>query len=288
VVNTERVTINKYPPPVMIHEVLFNYEKVPLHQSGSSFRGIQDIQFNFTALTFVSPERIKIKFKLEGYDRDWRLLHSIYYRRAHYNNLPPGEYQFRVTACNSSGVWNSTGASFSFVLKPYFYQTLLFKIAASMALAFMVIGLYIFVKKQIYLNKLKQKYRNSPLDPEKAETCLKKLNHLLEIEKVYRDEALTLNSLAEKLSIAPRYLSQIVNEQLNKNFRDLVNGYRIEEARELLANPGKNKKGMELSVMSIAFEVGFNSKEVFNRAFKKYTGMTPTEYKRKASESPTS
>jgi AraC-like DNA-binding protein len=64
---------------------------------------------------------------------------------------------------------------------------------------------------------------------------------------------------------------------LNKNFRDLINHYRIEEAKNSLTNPKKN----DSSILEIAYEVGFNSKEVFNRCFKKYTGMTPSEYKRK-------
>ena len=105
-----------------------------------------------------------------------------------------------------------------------------------------------------------------------------KLLHLLEEEKLYRQENITLMSLAKELDIPPRYLSQIVNERMNKNFRDLINGYRIEEAKTLLtAPPGKK----DYSILEIAFEVGFNSKEVFNRSFKKYTGMTPTQFKRK-------
>jgi AraC-like DNA-binding protein len=63
---------------------------------------------------------------------------------------------------------------------------------------------------------------------------------------------------------------------LNKNFMDLLNNYRIEEAKEMLLKPGKNDR----SILEIAFEVGFNSKEVFNRCFKKYTGMTPSEFKK--------
>jgi ligand-binding sensor domain-containing protein/AraC-like DNA-binding protein len=281
VANPEKVIINKHPPPVVIKRIFFNYNPVSLDQVGKSFWGINEIKFVITIPTFVSPEKAKIRYKLENWDNNWHVRPYFYQRDIHYNKLPPGEYRFHVVACNSSDIWNNKGASFSFVLKPYFHQTLLFKLLVLFALVSIVVGLYFFVKKQLYLRKLKQKYRNSTLDPEKAERYLKKLIHFLEVEKLYRDEAITLISLAKRMSIAPRYLSQIVNEQLNKNFRELINGYRIEEAKELLTNPGKKER--DFSIMAIAFEVGFNSKEVFNRTFKKYTGMTPTEYKRKAS-----
>ena len=98
----------------------------------------------------------------------------------------------------------------------------------------------------------------------------------MDIKRIYRDETLSVNSLAQKLSIAPRYLSQVINEQLNKNFSEFVNGYRVEEAKKILADPKK----LDYSMTDVAFEVGFNTKEVFNRAFKKYTEITPSQYRK--------
>jgi YesN/AraC family two-component response regulator len=112
------------------------------------------------------------------------------------------------------------------------------------------------------------------LDPEKSEKYFKRLEHLVAVEKKFRDENLALNSLAKQLGIAPRYLSQIVNERLNKNFRDYINEYRVKEAMQLLVDPGKS----DSTILETALDVGFNSKEVFNRAFKKFTGVTPSRY----------
>jgi ligand-binding sensor domain-containing protein/AraC-like DNA-binding protein len=276
VVNPERVSINKYPPLVLIKQIVLNYEVIPLEQTGISVKGLEDIVFDFTTPTFVSPDKVKIQFKLEGYDEDWRFIRYPSPRRAHFRNLPPGQYRFHVIASNSSGVWNRNGASFRFTVTPYFYQTLAFRIIVSIMGLSIVFGLYYGLKRYFYIKKLKKKYKNSTLDPQKAEECLKKLLHLLDIQRLYKDETLSLNTLSGKLSIAPRYLSQITNELLNKNFRDLINNYRIEEAKEMLSKPGKN----DFSILEIAFEVGFNSKEVFNRCFKKYTGMTPSEFKK--------
>jgi len=100
---------------------------------------------------------------------------------------------------------------------------------------------------------------------------------LLVVEKVYLDEDVSLQSLATKLSISTRNLSQVINEQLNMNFCDLINVYRIEEAKRIFSGPKQNN----YSIMEIAFQVGFNSKASFYRAFKKHTGMTPSQYKEK-------
>ena len=76
----------------------------------------------------------------------------------------------------------------------------------------------------------------------------------------------------------PRWLSQIINEELNKNFYDLVNYYRIEEAKKLLVSVNG-----ERTILDIAYDVGFNTKSSFNRAFKKQTRMTPSQFKQKFS-----
>ena len=99
----------------------------------------------------------------------------------------------------------------------------------------------------------------------------------MEEEKSYRDSLLSLKSLAKKISIGERYLSQIINEFYNENFYDFVNRYRIEESKEIIRTINGNPK----TILSIAYDVGFNSKSTFNSAFKKNTGYTPKEYRQK-------
>ena len=111
----------------------------------------------------------------------------------------------------------------------------------------------------------------------KTEEYKQQLVNLLENEKIFQDETLSLQSLAKKLLIPPYQLSQIINEKFHKNFYDLVNSYRIEEAKKQLLECGEN----EPTILEIAFDVGFNSKSAFNRAFKKYTKMNPTTFKNK-------
>jgi AraC-like DNA-binding protein len=98
---------------------------------------------------------------------------------------------------------------------------------------------------------------------------------LMENDKLYQETQLTLQNLADKLLLPSYQVSQVINDGLKKNFYDLVNGYRVEEAKRLLLD-SKNKN---FTILSIGFEAGFNSKTTFNTVFKKFTGLTPTEFK---------
>jgi AraC-like DNA-binding protein len=100
--------------------------------------------------------------------------------------------------------------------------------------------------------------------------------HMLK-EKPYLDPDLSLEQLATRLAMRPRILSQLINESLHQNFFDFVNRYRIEEAKRLLTRPPDKK----ITVLEVLYEVGFNSKSSFNTLFKKYTGLTPSEFRKK-------
>lgn len=279
----DKMKINKLPPPVTIEKIIVDSQVIPKNKEDRPFRGVTDIEFHFTAPTFIAPGKVKFKTKLEGYDNQWHLVSPGQKRIAAYSDLPPGEYRFKVIAGNRDGIWNNTGDSFSFTIKRYFYQGIFFKI--SIFIFALVIGMIIFyfLRKHPFLEKSRRKYKTSILDPEKAERYLKKLFYVIEVEKIYKDEELSLQSLAEKLSIPPRELSQVINERLDMNYSNFINSYRIEEAKNLLFAPGEN----DHSILDIAYEVGFNSKAVFNRAFKKFTGMTPSQFRKNNIDSKT-
>ncbi|WP_445386529.1 helix-turn-helix domain-containing protein [Robiginitalea sp. IMCC44478] len=102
--------------------------------------------------------------------------------------------------------------------------------------------------------------------------------HLLE-NKPYLDPELSLGQLAKQMHASPRQLSALINKGMGKSFFDLINNYRIEEAKRVL----KESTDPGLTVLEVMYEVGFNSKSSFNTAFKKYTGLTPTAYKNRIS-----
>lgn len=118
--------------------------------------------------------------------------------------------------------------------------------------------------------------------PEKAEPMIDKklvrqLLHQMDIDKVYKTEGLTIRALAVKLEVKEYKLRQTINQQLGfRNFNDFLNSYRIQEACEILSDIQQK----ELTVLEIAFDLGYNSLAPFNRAFKEETGKTPTEWRK--------
>jgi len=105
------------------------------------------------------------------------------------------------------------------------------------------------------------------------------LSELMNVQKPYLDCELNLIKLAELINMTPHQLSYIINTGFNENFFQYVNTYRVEKAKELLVKEEMNK----LSILGIAFESGFNSKTSFNTTFKKITGQTPSEFKKRSS-----
>lgn len=101
------------------------------------------------------------------------------------------------------------------------------------------------------------------------------LEHI-KTKKPYLEPELSVESLAQQVSLKPKELSRLINENLDQNFFDFINRYRIDEAKRLLTNPADKK----ITVLEVLYEVGFNSKSSFNTLFKKYTGVTPSEFKK--------
>lgn len=120
------------------------------------------------------------------------------------------------------------------------------------------------------------KYKAFELEPQLKYHYLEKIKQSMEQEKVYLNPKLSLKYLAKHLAIKTHHLSQVINQELHLSFPDLVNSYRIKEARRKLISP-ENKR---LTIEAIAYETGFSSTSAFNAAFKKLTGTTPSKYRK--------
>lgn len=120
------------------------------------------------------------------------------------------------------------------------------------------------------------KYKTSNLVDSEIESIKKDLKRIMEDEKLYVNQKLTVNEVAQKLGISRQRLSEILNAHLNMRFQDLLNQYRVEAFINCL-----NKKEFEhYTLFGIATEVGFSSKSSFNAIFKKVKGLTPSGYKK--------
>jgi len=125
----------------------------------------------------------------------------------------------------------------------------------------------------------KSKYRKSSFEKEKAGQYLDKLRGLMAEEKPFLINDLTLPNLAKMMDLSTHHLSQLLNQELDMSFIEFINFYRVKEAQIYLADPKYNN----YTILAVSLEVGFNSKTSFNRMFKKYTGMTPSEFIRSQS-----
>jgi two-component sensor histidine kinase/ligand-binding sensor domain-containing protein len=121
VVDPQGVATNPLPPPVHVEAVTIDHKVVDRNAPADAGPGRGDLEFRYAALSFLAPEKVRFKYRLEGYEEEW--VDAGDRRAAFYSNIPPGRYTFRVMAANNDGVWNETGAAFSLRLRPHFYQT---------------------------------------------------------------------------------------------------------------------------------------------------------------------
>jgi signal transduction histidine kinase/ligand-binding sensor domain-containing protein len=154
VIDPRHLPSNKVPPPVHIEQITADRKIYWQNWSGdaSSSRPklpplIRDLEIDYTALSFVAPEKNRFRVKLEGRDADWQDVGNR--RQAYYGNLSPGNYRFRVTASNNSGVWNEAGTSLDFSVAPAYYQTNWFRLSCVVAFLALLWGLYQLRLQQI-------------------------------------------------------------------------------------------------------------------------------------------
>jgi YesN/AraC family two-component response regulator len=126
----------------------------------------------------------------------------------------------------------------------------------------------------------KSRPAKTALQSNKIDDIVNNIVNVIEQQKLYTETELTLKQLADKLQLPSYQVSQAINDGMKKNFYDLINGYRVENAKRLLLDP----KNENYTILSVGFEAGFNSKTTFNTVFKKFTGVTPTEFRNKNKE----
>jgi diguanylate cyclase (GGDEF)-like protein len=215
-IDPEDITYNSIPPKVIVEYLVVDGQRIDLWDVNNPKKliippGKKRFEFYFTALSFIAPNRIRFRHMLDKYDS--KTVESGTLRTAQYTKIPPGEYTFSVYACNNDGMWNQKGASITFRLKPYFYQTIWFY--AICILSVLGIGLLAFgirlrrLKKQAeHLTRLVNKrtrelhIRNEEL--EAIDRMVKTINKEIELNKLLKSilkQALNLFSKAERGSI---------------------------------------------------------------------------------------
>ncbi|MCU0276406.1 MAG: helix-turn-helix domain-containing protein [Acidobacteria bacterium] len=121
-----------------------------------------------------------------------------------------------------------------------------------------------------------KRYQRSSLTAEGAALLKTRLLGMMEREQSFLDPKITLPGLAQALDVPVNHLSQVINEQLGRNFFDFINGYRVEAAKRQLAREGAE----QIKMITVAFDCGFNSLATFNRVFKEFVGRNPSAFRR--------
>jgi ligand-binding sensor domain-containing protein len=172
---------NLLPPPVVIEEILIDGKSLnalmpstenvaPAVKTFDRRRGHLEItpgrhqfEFRYTGLSLVASDRVQFRHRLANGEGDW--VEAGTRRFAQYNFLPPGRYQFQVTACNSDGVWNKAGESLTLVILPHFYETWWFRVLVGLAAAALVAGTARFAVTRRLHRKMEQLARPSRNHP---------------------------------------------------------------------------------------------------------------------------
>lgn len=159
--------LNKVPPPVYIHLLRIDGIEIKDPRSALAKPGVRQMEFSFTALSYISPKKVRVRYQLEGIDAGW--VEAGPRRSAQYTNLKPGHYNFRVEACNADGVWNNKAAAYHFELRPAFYETIPFVVCCILATAFAIYGGFRWKVRHIQARQKKLQADNDLLETKVAE-----------------------------------------------------------------------------------------------------------------------
>ncbi len=280
------------PKPV-VTAVYIDGERYDIREKYYLLPKTSKINIQYTAPSFVVPEKIRFRYKLEGFDKDW--VEAKQRREAEIMNLEPGTYRFMISVSNSEGKWSETPLQITFVQEPAFHQTALFRIILFLAV---FAGIYFPLSRKIRKMKdhneelsdminetqeelkqvteeLSSKYASSSLGEEDLDYYKEVIEKFMVEEKPYLDDELTIRKLAKQLEMQPHHLSQVINSTFNMNFYTFVNSYRVDEVIKLMKDPERKHH----TILAIAYDSGFKSKSSFNTIFKKMIGKTPSEYR---------
>jgi YesN/AraC family two-component response regulator len=127
----------------------------------------------------------------------------------------------------------------------------------------------------IELEEAREKYAGSNLKEKETSELYDKLQTILMEEKLYLNEDLTLQDLADRIPTSSKFLSQVINQCSEKNYFDYINTFRCQEVKSIMISADP-----KVTILEIMYQSGFNSKSSFNKEFKKLNGTTPSEYRK--------
>ncbi|HLP78838.1 MAG TPA: two-component regulator propeller domain-containing protein, partial [Candidatus Paceibacterota bacterium] len=162
-------SVNPLPPPVRIEEMRVDDKQFAEGTFTTLLKvppGKLRIEFEYTGLSFIAPEKVRFKCRLKNFDNEW--VNAGTKRVAIYTYIPPGRYSFQVTACNNDGVWNETGAELAFEVLPHFWQTTWFHVLGGLATVMAVSGGVWFDTRRRMRRRLERAERQRDIERERT------------------------------------------------------------------------------------------------------------------------
>ena len=170
VINPGEIKVNQLPPPVIIEKMKVDGQaEAGINTTNGALRiapGRKSFEFDYTGISFVAPEKMGFKYRLDGLDPGWNDAGTK--REVVYTFIPPGRYRFEVTACNSDGVWNHLGASLPFIVEPFFWQTWWFRIGSALFAAALLSSGALLIARWRLRRKVERLERQRAIERERA------------------------------------------------------------------------------------------------------------------------
>ena len=163
------IKTNPLPPPVRVERMLVDDQEFADGHAAGPLKipaGRHRIEFEYNGLSFVAPEKVRFKCRLNNFETEWVAVGAK--RVATYNYIPPGNYSFEVIACNNDGVWNQTGASLKFEVLPYFWQTTWFRVFAGLVTVLATSGAVWFDTRRRMRRQLERAERQRDIERERS------------------------------------------------------------------------------------------------------------------------
>jgi len=241
-----------------------------------------NLELRVVALNYQFAQKNQYSFFLDGLDKNWSRTSTN--PIVAYNNLKPGVYTLNIKASNNDGIWTPVPTRITIKIIPYFYETIWFVILIFVILAGIVLYFtrtYIIRVKAKIVNQIEELKKKQgattgilKITEKKGNEISQNLLAYMQDQKPYLNAELRQADVALAIGCSIHELSQVLNVQLNQNFSDFVNSYRVEEAKLRMKGPD----AMKYTLTAIAMQCGFSAKSSFLRVFKKATNMTPSDY----------
>jgi signal transduction histidine kinase/ligand-binding sensor domain-containing protein/DNA-binding response OmpR family regulator len=223
-IDPNHIKENELEPTLIIEKFIVDDKSIDINKTLELEPGKKRLEIHYTGVSFINPQKIRFKLKLEGYDEDWVAAGGA--RSIVYSGLSPGRYTFRMKACNSDGVWSKEEESFSFYLKPYFYQTTWFFILSGL---FVLVSAFSVYRFRVRLLKHRQKelaqlvdvrtkdLKERNIDLENARQKIQHSKELIETKNLQLEsQTVQLKEQAERLKemdkVKSRFFANISHE----------------------------------------------------------------------------